>query len=359
MTRPIALFGLLLAALLGTSSVLAQTTQPAGGSRQRVLVMQFAPLDDSSARHAADVGAAIQRSLIADLGASRGVDALSPAAGPQVVAPSDAQGALQEARRLDVDIVVWGNFQVLDPELRITGQVIDVRHEQPPLARIRATGTMHDLFRIQDRLTIQVCRAINVPVPREVLSDARDSSRDAQPNNNDYGQPPQQMAPDQTPYQQQYQEPDNYSYSYPPYYGPATYSYDYPAYNYAPYYYPYYSYPYYYPSFGFFFSNGFHNHGHDDHHDGHDGHHDGHDGHHDSFSHGSHGSSGFHGSSMGGFHGSGTFHGSSGFHGSSMGGFHGGSMGGFHGGSMGGGFHGGGMMGGGGGHMGGGGGGHR
>src|SRR5438270_9263394 len=121
MTRPTAFFLSLLATFLGTSSVRAQATQPAGGSRQRVLVMQFAPLDDASARHAADVGSAIQRGLLADLGSSRGVDALAPAAGPQVVAPSDAQGALQEARRLDADVVVWGTFQVLDPELRITG----------------------------------------------------------------------------------------------------------------------------------------------------------------------------------------------------------------------------------------------
>jgi TolB-like protein len=333
MTRPIVLASLVLAALLVASSTFAQTTQPAARTRQRVLVMQFAPLDETSTRHAADVGTAIQRSLLSDLNASRGVEAISPAAGPQVAAPSDAQCALQEARRLDADVVVFGNYQVVDPELRITGQVIDVHHEQPPLARIRATGTTRDLFRLQDRLTIQVDRAIGVPVPREILADQRDAQQD-----NGSGQLPQQMPDDQ--------QPDTYNYSYPPYYGPTTYSDDYPSYTYAPYsYYPYAYYPYYYPSFGFFFSDfRFRNHGHDFHH-GFDrfrgGFHDGfHNGFHDGFHDGFHGTTGFRGGS--GFRGT-----TGGFHGGT-GGFHGGFSGGFHGGGMSGGGHMGGGMGGGG-----------
>ena len=274
----------------------AQQTQPSH-ARHRVIVLPFTSLNDAGP--SVGLAKSIQHNLETDLAMSREIEVIP--AGDAGAAP-DNRAAIDAARRLDADYVVFGNVQVSDPEVRVSGQVLDVRRDEGVVGRLRATGTVHDLFRVEDRLTMQVDDAIGVRVPREIMADQppRDEGapRDERARGND-SQPSPQPSYGQSDYPPA------------PYYGPTTYTYEYPAYGYA---YPTYAYPAYgglYLGFGYgypyyagygYFGHGYGYHG---------GYYRGGYGYRGSYSHGSYGG-GFRGS-FGGSHGfGGGFHGSSG-----------------------------------------------
>ncbi len=304
----------------------AQAAQqaPPVATTGNILILPFTPVNPNDARPW--IGRSIQDSLIADLT----VSAPSRVLTSNDVANGDEQ-AVALGRRLGAHYVVVGSFVSSDPDLRITGKVIDVETAQP-IGGLKVTGAPDQIFHLEDGIAMQVKSRL---MPDVLAAQQRMAGQNAPPTQPAEGQYTgvQNGAP-LSSYYSTYTYPAPSSYYDQYYYTSPAYYYGGPAYVD----YPLWSYPYYYSpffSFGFSFRDGFH------HHDFDHGHFD-----HGHFDHG-------HFDGRTGFSGHGTFAGGS-FSGRTFGGFSRSS--GFSGGhSFGGGMHSGGSVG----AHGGGGGGHR
>jgi TolB-like protein len=153
-------------ALLGLSPAFAApaspSTRPAAPQadrdmRPRVLVMPFEELADAPAR--AWVGKAMQQSLVAELTRSGLVSVLTPA--DDAAPATDAAAAAKAARDVQAPLVIIGSYQLVGDELRVTGQMLESINGEP-IAGIKATGTLRDLFGIQDMIGNQVRRDLQV-----------------------------------------------------------------------------------------------------------------------------------------------------------------------------------------------------
>lgn len=122
----------------------------------RVLVL---PFDSVGPAEKAWVARALQQNLLAELGRVNSVQAISGNAG----AP-DSEAALKLATTANAHYVVFGTYQAVDTDLRITGQVVDVTTKQA-VAALKATGPQRDLFGLEDIIAGQVKRALPQPVP--------------------------------------------------------------------------------------------------------------------------------------------------------------------------------------------------
>jgi TolB-like protein len=267
--------------LIGGECVRADTTAPATSQTGVILVLPFtAPGADGYQW----VGQSMQQVLSTDLVHGSTLKVIAPS-GATPAADTDA--AVKTATDFGANFVIFGQTQILDKTVRMTGEVVDATTGQP-VGALKATGPLDQLFQLQDAVASQSLNAL----PGQMRDDEwRDRTG--------YASVPQSAPSDQGAYDQGSPPDNNYYYSnYPDYSYPA---YSYPAYSYGYPYYPY-SYPYGYYGAGFVIFDS-HDHGHDHSHDGHD------------HSHGDFHGNGFHDN---GFHGNG-FH-SNGFHGS---GFHG------------------------------------
>lgn len=216
-----------------------------------LLLLPFSALNDDG-RHQW-ISKAIQQNFMAELGQSASVRLIAPASQPAAAAPVDLQGAIQTAHDAQATLVVFGNYQVIEPDVRVMGQVVNADSGQL-LGNLKATGKMSELFAIEDSLANQLQQLV---APAESIN--AQAPVYANPGATTYAPPTQSgYAPDQVSLYPSYA--DTYAYPY----------YSYPYYSY-PYYYPYY--PFWWPgafvSFGLFFSDDHHHH--DDHHDDHHG----------------------------------------------------------------------------------------
>jgi hypothetical protein len=159
-------------------------------------------------------------------------------------AAQPAQGEadpIAAAAKGGASIVVFGGYQVLDGNIRLTGQVVDTATGQT-IATLSATGPIKDLFKLEDSLGEQLRKAMpqHAPPAPPVAS-----------------APPLDNYPPVTSSSGYYYSSPNDSYT------PVTYAApDYTSYpTYYPTYYPSY-YPYYYPFSSSFiiFNSGFHSH---------------------------------------------------------------------------------------------------
>jgi TolB-like protein len=103
----------------------------------RVLVV---PFDGAGPADKAWIAKALQQNLVAEL--SR-VNSVEPVTSDKV--PADKPAAVKAAKDAGAQFVVFGAYQVVDADLRITGQVLDVVENQT-VAGLKATGTQRDLF---------------------------------------------------------------------------------------------------------------------------------------------------------------------------------------------------------------------
>lgn len=281
-----------------------------------VLVVPFASAGNGDREW---ISKGIQQDLTADLIRSSRLHVVAPTDLPPA---QDADAALKVGRDNHAAFVIFGQFQVVDSNVRITGQVLETTGGQS-IGALKATGPTRDLFNMEDALSGQVISALPKHLLAENTTEPTPMPYVYQPS-----QPPAQTAPAPTysdesgyytPQTQTYVQapsPDDYSYT------PQTYTPDYDNYGYAPSY-PYY-YNYWYPGYGFVVIGGHH------HHDGDHGHWS--DGHNHGFVGTGRASIGAHISVGGGFaarapsisHTGGGFHASGGF----GGGMHGGGGGG-------------------------------
>ncbi len=116
----------------------------------RILVLAFAPVQASDADW---ISRAVQQSVVADL--SR------PTTGQPLQAISDStpvnstNDAIEAGKKASAKYVVTGNYQMVEPNLKVTGQVIDVETGKV-VGGLKSTGSVRELFDMQDRIAGQV-----------------------------------------------------------------------------------------------------------------------------------------------------------------------------------------------------------
>jgi len=244
----------LVPAFAAPATQLAAGNAAAPGSESgKILIL---PFHETASANYAWVGKAIQQDLLADLtrATKAQVDAPSSAAPAQ-----DAAAALDAAKQTGAVLVVYGQYQTVGGQMRITGQVLSASSPQP-VGSISATGAVNDLFPLEDAVSGQVLRSLpanllTIPIP-PVAGVARPVGASAEPQS-----PAPPTSPALAPSAQYY------SYTYPDYSSgppslyPNTYL-DSPYYYGYPYYW--YSIPYYGPDIFFYFGRDhFHHHHHD------------------------------------------------------------------------------------------------
>ncbi|MGB7159738.1 MAG: hypothetical protein WBD40_16855, partial [Tepidisphaeraceae bacterium] len=141
---------------------------------------------------------------------------------PMLIATAAAAG-----RDAGAAVVVFGNVQIVDGELRLTGHVVDAAQAQP-LGALKATGKLPDLFRLEDELSAQLKRII-VEDGRFAAAEAADDAAQPAPPGVTYVPPP---AP-QPMWIESYVPPASSYYDRSYYYYPSTVYRSYPRYYYV------------------------------------------------------------------------------------------------------------------------------
>jgi TolB-like protein/DNA-binding winged helix-turn-helix (wHTH) protein/Tfp pilus assembly protein PilF len=101
----------------------------------------------------------ITADLITDLSKLQTLSVIAP--GSVFAYDSGPSAARQIARDMGLDYVVVGNLQRIGPRLRINVQLIEAKRESAVWGE-RYTGTMDDLFGLQDRISSAVIAALKV-----------------------------------------------------------------------------------------------------------------------------------------------------------------------------------------------------
>src|SRR5689334_7919390 len=145
---------LLIVLALGINSSLAQT-QPATVvvEQGKVLVLPFQQIGGDASHQF--IASALAQSMIADISRA------SLRAIPSAASFSDP---IQAAREHGAQYVVFGTYQINQTELRINGQVADVKTAQS-LGSIKVTGATRDLFALEDTAGEQARRLIRPDPP--------------------------------------------------------------------------------------------------------------------------------------------------------------------------------------------------
>jgi TolB-like protein len=129
----------------------------AGPVKEKVLIMPFAPVDPNS--NQVWIGRAVGQNLMTDFSRSPLLTPISPGA---VQATDDLAAAVKAGKESGARYVIFGSFQGESANLRITGQIIDMKTEQP-IAGLRATGMMRDLFALEDTIADEARRVLPHP----------------------------------------------------------------------------------------------------------------------------------------------------------------------------------------------------
>jgi TolB-like protein len=136
--------------------------RPAGAqanedARPRVLVMPFDELSDAPKREW--IGQAMQRALVAELTRSGLVAVMTPPT--DAPAAKDVAAVASVGRDMHAPLAIVASYQVVDQNLRVTGQMIETVNGEH-IAAIKADGSLRDLFAIEDMIGNQVRRDLQV-----------------------------------------------------------------------------------------------------------------------------------------------------------------------------------------------------
>jgi len=123
--------------------------EQAAPSQLKLLVLPFASV--ANADRDAWIGRAISEALTADLSIDHTLSVTTDKNRP-VDAANDALAAGKQA---GAQSVVYGTFQNVGENVRVTGQILDVESGKP-VAGITATGPIQELFSLQDSLVHQI-----------------------------------------------------------------------------------------------------------------------------------------------------------------------------------------------------------
>jgi TolB-like protein len=125
-----------------------------------VLILSFDAVDRGDKREW--IGRGIQHALLSDLARVNAiwVQSVSDSKGePPRPGTIDTAAALTAGRAASAQFVICGSFQIVEPELRIIGIVLNVRTGEP-VGSLKATGTVRDLFGMEDSITNQARRLL-------------------------------------------------------------------------------------------------------------------------------------------------------------------------------------------------------
>jgi TolB-like protein len=231
---------LLAVLVLGTSFAVADPVPAPASAQPLVLFVPLKQLSDTAGREW--VAEAIQENLISE--AARAGDRAQVLDKP--AATSDSATALRDGRDAGASIVVFGSYQVVGDQIRVTAQACDVASGRM-VAPIAATGDLRDLFKIEDLLAEQIRPALprtTAATTPQIIYGTPDSAAVANPNDAVANPNPQTQGI--YPYTAANPDAANYPNGYPA----SAYPYYYPDYDYSSAY-PGYAYPYYYPYYGY------------------------------------------------------------------------------------------------------------
>lgn len=160
---------------LGFVSLLSMTSARAADAPDRadgrIVILPFTAINPAEPQPW--LGKSIQQSLLADLT----IVAPSRVLASDLEAKDDA-GAADNGRKAGAAYVIVGNFATAGQDLRVTGQVLDVASGRAVTA-IKATGSVHEVFLMEDELAAQVRRRLQLnPTP---VGDAAGPSQDVPP----------------------------------------------------------------------------------------------------------------------------------------------------------------------------------
>lgn len=140
------------------SALRAQPVSPEGGKPQIILVLPFEMPAGSTGMW---IPRAAQQDLITDLAQAT----LFKVKAPVEPRPADdVDAAVKIGKEYKASIVIFGQAQVVDLTVRLTGQVVDVSTGQT-LGALKVTGPLGDLFDLEDALTQETL----VSLPRTML----------------------------------------------------------------------------------------------------------------------------------------------------------------------------------------------
>jgi TolB-like protein len=116
------------------------------------------------------VGRAVQQSLLSEAVRLRIVQAITPKEETLTNHSTTDQSVAQEmGKESGADYVVFGSYQTLEKELRLTGSILDVGSGKI-IGGLKATGAVRDLFGLQDQLAEQMKRQlVNLYAPPATL----------------------------------------------------------------------------------------------------------------------------------------------------------------------------------------------
>lgn len=135
--------------------VLLMGTTAYAAAPARVLTLPFESVGESAKPW---IAKAVQQNLQAEL---TRLGSVTPISGETAV--SDLNAAVHAGENAKADIVVFGSYQTVEGDLRITGHVVDVVKKES-IAGLKATGTQRDLFGLEDIIANQVKRTLPQPV---------------------------------------------------------------------------------------------------------------------------------------------------------------------------------------------------
>jgi TolB-like protein len=149
----------LIACVLGLVAALAVCASAQEGphvveAAPRVMVFPFAPIGNPGSYEW--IGTGIQQSLLVEVNRPGSIAWTVPVSAP---ATQPIANPVADAARSGATIAVFGNFQIIDDEIRVTGQTIDTGNGQV-LVALKATGPIHDLFKVEDQLDVQLQQAL-------------------------------------------------------------------------------------------------------------------------------------------------------------------------------------------------------
>jgi TolB-like protein len=149
-----------LALLVGGLAVAAEPAGPATRPAEgwgKVLILPMTRISADQAGQQADwIARAVQQSLVAEVARTTAAQPLAPA---KAAAVSDPVGAVLAGREAGARYVVFGSYQVLESDLRITAQVMDVESGYVAGA-LKATRSLRELFSMEDTLGSQLARIL-------------------------------------------------------------------------------------------------------------------------------------------------------------------------------------------------------
>lgn len=135
--------------------VLLMGTTAFAAAPARVLTLPFESVGEAAKPW---IAKAVQQNLQAEL--SR-LSSVTPVAGDTPI--TDVSVAVRLGEGQHADYVVFGSYQVVEGDLRLTGHVVDVLKKES-IAGLKATGTQRDLFGLEDVIANQVKRSLPQPV---------------------------------------------------------------------------------------------------------------------------------------------------------------------------------------------------